>query len=134
MRRNFRVKQGVEIWIDDKFVDLHNMYSLSEIFYSMASSLLTMIFCRNKYPAPKDLVLPQKTVLVFSNLLHIEISDGLLSGHVNQLEEIGYKNPDDLDLDWLITDEKSSDEDHIVLRFQGDEFVRIGCEAANFNE
>lgn len=133
MKRNFRVEHGVEIWQDNKFIDLHNLYKLSEISYSMASSLLTIVFCRNKYLSPEGIVLPNRTVFVFSNLSYLEISRGLLSGKIEQLEEIGYKNPGDLDMDWLITENKSNSEDHIVLRFQGDELIRIGCEVAIFN-
>ncbi|KJS28275.1 MAG: hypothetical protein VR64_25210 [Desulfatitalea sp. BRH_c12] len=134
MKRNFRVEHGVEIWKGYKFIDLHNLYILSEIFYSMASSLLTIVFCRNKYPAPQGIVLPSRTVFVFSNLFYLEISNGLLSGNIKQLEEIGYKNPGDSNMDWLITEDKSKGGDHIVLRFQEDEFVRIGCDVVNFNE
>jgi hypothetical protein len=133
MRRDFKIKRGVEIWKDDIFVDLHNLYYLSDISFLMASALLTVCFSRNKYPKPQSISLPSKTIFVFTTISYLEISKGVLSGGANQLEEIGYKDSNDQNMDWLVTEDKSSELNHVVFRFQDDEFIRVDCENARFN-
>ncbi len=64
---------------------------------------------------------------------HLEISDGVLAGKAGELEEIGFKEPDDNDLNWLVDEEKASKTFHIVFAFQNDEYIRVGSETAYFS-
>jgi hypothetical protein len=132
MKRNFKIEHGVEIWKDYIFIDLHNLYELNKIILSKANKLLYIIFCRNKYPEPKSLKLPSKTMFVFRGIQHIEISDNFYNRDIKQLEEIGFKSPNDQNLDWLIPEAKSEKDDHIIFRFEEDEYIRISCDEAHF--
>ncbi len=132
MERNFKIKQGVEVWWGSKFVDLHNLYDFCDIVFSQANDMLTIVFRRNQFEVPKDLEIPKQVLFVFSGLQHLQVNDDLLHNRKLQLEEIGYKSPGDYNLDWLTTEDKSKEEDHIILRFQEDEFIRIGCDKAFF--
>ncbi|MBA3673949.1 MAG: hypothetical protein H0W75_03175 [Chitinophagaceae bacterium] len=44
------------------------------------------------------------------------------------IEEIGYKQKDDQDYDWLEQEEKSDETEHIIIRFESNDYIRIFCE------
>jgi hypothetical protein len=45
-------------------------------------------------------------------------------------EELGYKNPDDMDIDWLLQEQESSPDDHLVFTFSGGAFFRVHSQYA----
>jgi len=43
---------------------------------------------------------------------------------------MGYKNPDDIDDNWLMTEKQANSNDHLFLRFDKNDFIRIYCQEA----
>ncbi|MCI5072073.1 hypothetical protein MRY82_03885 [bacterium] len=48
------------------------------------------------------------------------------------LSEIGYKEPEDKDLDYIHNQEQSSDSSHIFIRFESDCYIRVYSDLIDF--
>jgi hypothetical protein len=53
---------------------------------------------------------------------------------VTTIQEIGYKDPDDKDLDWLNDERNFTANSQIIFRFENDEFIRVGAGIAEAKE
>jgi len=73
-------------------------------------------------------------VLDVNGVDRLELSDGVALGAVCDLEEIGFKNPDDNDLDWLVSESHATGEDHLVFSFGSKEYVRVHGERGHLEE
>ena len=69
--------------------------------------------------------------LAFSGVDYFEIGNEMIRQMDNQIEVIGFKNPDDRDIDWLLDQDQSKEEDHIVFVFSNDGHLRIHSDEAN---
>ncbi|MDX3774721.1 hypothetical protein QE250_11395, partial [Chromatiaceae bacterium AAb-1] len=69
----------------------------------------------------------------FLDVDYFELSPNFAGQLTCDLEEMGYKNPGDKDVDWLISENKSTEADHLLFRFSNDEFVRIHAKKAYFS-
>ncbi len=134
MERNFKVQlNGVEVERQGKLVDVHNFYDLRDVFFSLVGGILSVVFSRNDVKPVAAIELPREIVFSCFGVHHFEISDGVLAGKAEELEEIGFKEPEDNDLDWLATEEQASKTSHVILRFHNDEYIRVGSETAYFS-
>lgn len=133
MKKNFIVDQGVYIMKDGKCFDLHNNYHFWEcnIIPIKAMIYLNWLKLERKWVNAND---PTKIVMVFHNVSFFSISKDLVSEKIKTIQEIGYKEPDDKDLNWLNGDVNFESSYHIIFRFENDEFIRIEAEFAEVKE
>src|SRR5690606_23154457 len=66
----------------------------------------------------------------FQGVDYFELSQNFVKNLTVDIDEIGYKTPVDRNVDWLVGEDKSSADDHMIFRFTNDEFVRIHAEGA----
>jgi hypothetical protein len=64
-------------------------------------------------------------VLDIEGVDRLELSAGVTLGAVCDLDEIGFKNPDDDDLDWLVSESHATSSDHLVFSFGPKEHIRV---------
>ena len=133
MRKNFIVDQGVYLMWDDNYFDLHNNYQFSECNIKPAKRIVILNWLRleGKWIKPED---PNEIIIVFHNVSFFSISKDLITERIKTIQEIGYKEPDDGDLDWLNGDGNFKATYHIIFRFENDEFIRIHAEFAEVKE
>ena len=129
MKKNFIVDQGVYINIKNHCYDLHNNYEFIGCNIAPFKSIiyLTWIKLDRKWVKQSD---PNKIDIVFHDILTFSISNTFMTEKVSTIQEIGYKDPDDKDLNWLNSEEHISQTYQIIFRFENDEFIRVGAEVA----
>ena len=126
MKKNFIVDQGVYIKIKNNCYDLHNNYDFISCKFEPFKSIiyLTWLKLDTKWGNLSD---PSKIVIVFHNILSFSMSNAFMTEKVTTIQEIGYKDPDDKDLDWLNGEEYFNPNSQIIFRFENDEFIRVGA-------
>ncbi len=124
MDKNFVVDNAVAIDIEGSLYDLHNFYDFKELNIDAAIKVVSLLFVINSQTV-KDRQMYEKVSIKFRGVQYFELSQNFVSKITCDLEEIGYKNPGDMDVDWLIDENKSVESDHIFFRFANDEFIRI---------
>jgi hypothetical protein len=55
---------------------------------------------------------------------YLKLSEGFGTRRTVDVEEFGYKNPGDLDLEWLLREDQATPEDHFIIRLGSDDYVR----------
>lgn len=126
MIKNFIISSSVNLKFDGQEPDLHNCYRVQTITHCSQTRTFKIIFSQTYPPnAPTTLI-----TLEFSNTAILSVSENIFNLKEPYLEEMGYKNPDDTDLDWLIEQRKSTPDDHLILRFCDDEYIRVYCDRA----
>ena len=124
MTTPFRVNDSISISVGEKYYDLHNFFDFCGMETNEKGTMLTLLFLRN--PKFAEQVPGNKGIrLIFRDVTCVEKSPGVEKGNIKNLDEIGFKNPTDKNLDWLVESIKSAPEDHIVFRFEGDEYIRF---------
>lgn len=123
MIKNFTVAQGVEICAESKVVDIHNCYAFTKIEFEIIGRNLVLTFLRNDYGVKSGS--PTNVLLRFNEVQVFAVSEAFGSSTTTEVEEIGYKPPDDRNLDWLVPEDRRTDKDHIVIRLANDEFIRV---------
>lgn len=114
---------GIEI--NGCVYELHNFYDFRELRVDVGNNVVSLLFSINT-KAAKELNDGVVEILIkFQDIDYFEVSPKFASNLTYDLEEIGYKNSDDRDVDWLISENKSTDADHLLFRFVNDEFIRI---------
>jgi len=127
MKKNFIVGQSNEVVKDNNFYDLHNIYNFVEIRINTEKSQLKIIF------QPIDDFQKQQSsiVFVFHSLDYLELSKGFGTRKITTLEEVGYKEPNDYDTNWILSENQSSPEDHLFFRLSKDDYVRVYSKTVN---
>lgn len=64
---------------------------------------------------------------MFEQVQYFQQSEGLQLP--NSIQEIGFKEPNDLDVDWFM-ELPEAGTDHLLFRLEDDQFIRIGAEAS----
>lgn len=128
MEKDFLILDAVAIQIGSDYCDLHNDFDLSSLRVDFADRTLHLWFS----PAPTNSsATPNKNVsLSFYDIDYLSVSSALLARMTQDVVEIGYKNPDDFDHDWLIRESQATSADHLFIRFSGDEFIRVHSKVA----
>jgi hypothetical protein len=124
MDKNYLIDQTNAVSCEGYCIDLHNYYDFIKLDFEVETKSLFLSFILNSAYRITDQKVDNIT-LKFTNVNYFEISSEFVT-HINHsLCEVGYKNPDDQDLDWLLDERESNDSDHIVFRFANDQYIRL---------
>lgn len=125
MELAYTIEKSIELHTDGRWVDLHNDYDLVSALCEGSRASLHFVKRTADWVKATD---PDHLALVFEQVDYFERSQGTLlpTGLPTGIEEIGFKEPEDSDLDWLMGQPEVS-EVHILFRLYGDEYIRIGA-------
>ncbi|ODS22391.1 hypothetical protein AB835_14410 [Candidatus Endobugula sertula] len=124
MEKNFTIEQAISINCEDQNFDLHNCYDFKELKFEVATKTVILAFELNKSISGLDGSATSIT-FKFTGIDHFELSPQFANYVNHELSEMGYKNPDDTDYDWLVDESKSTNSDHIFFRLANDEYIRL---------
>lgn len=118
MIKNFKIIDAVALSFNGDCFDLHNDFKITQL--QVDKKDLKIEFASLKNDAKN-----KNIEIIFSEFSYFEsdvfpMTDGYLF-----VSEIGYKNPEDMDCDWLLRENLSVSADHLFFRFDGDHFLRI---------
>ncbi|TVQ84918.1 MAG: hypothetical protein EA357_01630 [Micavibrio sp.] len=131
MQKSFKIgKGGNDIIKADKAYDLHNLYDFVGVILKTKDRYLQLLFSPNSEYGEKE----PPVLLNFEDVDYLEFSPDFGTRTLSGLAEIGYKNPEDRDDDWLLNEEQAASGDHLFFRMDGDEFVRLHCRYADLIE
>lgn len=120
MQKNFTIGQSSELLHKGNSYDLHNRFDLERLSISPSRGL-TLLLCPNiEYGEGLPTIRIEAVKVDF-----LELSEGLGTRDLPGIEELGYKRPDDADLDWLMGEQNAKPEDHLVLRFSAEDYIRF---------
>jgi len=121
MKLAYTLDQSIALEIGKHYFDLHNDYELVSAIHDRTRCYLSFVKREAKWVKDQD---PTHLIVVFEQVTFFQVSVG--TRLPNSIEEIGFKGPDDWDLDWF---SQTSDAEtmHILFRLEADEFVRIGA-------
>lgn len=107
--------------------DIHNDYDFEKLVLDSQLNELNIYLVKAKgdWVKKED---PDRISISFKNLLHISFSVEFFNERSPTIEEIGYKSKDDFDYEWLKNDEQIETEDHLVIRFESNEHLRVYSE------
>lgn len=128
MKKNFVLDGAVEVIVDDCLYDLHNSYDFIKLEMDIESKVVVLLFSEadsNRWGRESS---SNTLSIKFQGVDYFELSPNFVKNLTVDLDEIGYKSPVDRNVNWLIGENKSSADDHIIFRFTNDEFVRIHAE------
>ncbi|MEJ1338508.1 MAG: hypothetical protein RPU40_06480 [Candidatus Sedimenticola sp. (ex Thyasira tokunagai)] len=130
MKKEFLLGQSNEVIKADKIYDLHNLYDFVGIALNGKDRQLRILF----EPSPSYGERSVSVSLVFNEIDYLELSSNFGSRVIQNLDEMGYKNPDDQDDEWLLDEQQSTPNDHLFIRFEGNDFIRVHCQHADIVE
>lgn len=131
MQRNFRVEGGgAELTGKFGFLDIHNAYELLGCDLNILKKSLSMRFISNEHAPPKN---PTSFRLFFENIEFFELRPfpGDISG--DEINEIGFKRPDDFNYEYWQDDSSEITDEHLVVWFW-EKIMRINAESATVDE
>lgn len=128
MKRNFVIRDAVAVDASEMYADLHNDFDLSEVSIFFGNRQVVLRF--ERYAGASSKTSPESVILEVSDVDFLSVSADALGVMNRDVVEIGYKSPGDFDHDWLITEGKSEEEDHLFIRLTGDGFIRVHGDAA----
>lgn len=123
MKRNFLIRDA--IIIDSSYIcaDVHNDFDLRGINIYLGNERVLFIFERNIDSGVS--AGPANFILDVTGVTFLSMVTGALGFASVDVVEIGYKNPDDFDHDWLVPESKAKNDDHLFIRLVGDNFIRV---------
>ena len=130
MKKEFLLGQSNEVIKAGKIYDLHNLYDFVGIVLKWKDRQLRMLF----EPRPDFREKGAPVSLVFEEIDYLELSLNCGSRVIQNLDEMGYKNPDDQDDEWLLDEQQSTPNDHLFIRLEGNDFIRVHCQHADIVE
>lgn len=125
MKKSFKIGQSNEIVVGDMVYDLHNCYDVAGVSMSGDG-----VFCMRFQPNPEWGMNCRAIAIEFARVDYLTFRIDPHSEETADLQEMGYKNPNDEDDSWLLSEDQSVPDDHLCLRFDGDNFVRIHSKEA----
>ena len=123
MIKNFKVMDAVALSFNNNYFDLHNNFKITHLQINKRD--LEIQFVSLKSDAKNKHI-----EIKFSELSYFESDVFPLANGYLFVSEIGYKNPEDMDRDWLLGENLSAPADHLFFRFDGDHFLRIFYQTA----
>ena len=124
MKLTYTLDQMIALQSGKGYFDLHNDYELVSALRDGARCYLHFVKRTAKWVKAPD---PSHLALVFEQVDYFQQSEGLQLP--NSIQEIGFKEPDDLDVDWFM-ELPEAETDHILFRLEEDHFIRIGAVAS----
>ncbi|GGF28936.1 hypothetical protein [Hymenobacter cavernae] len=124
MNLAYTLDQMIALQNGTGYFDLHNDYELVSAQLDVARCYLHFVKRTAEWVKVPD---PAHLVLTFEQVYYFQQSEGLQLP--TSIEEIGFKEPNDFDLDWFM-ERPESEKDHILFRLEDDQFIRIGAEAS----
>ncbi len=130
MKKNFMIGQSIEIVKSDKFYDLHNTYDFVGITLKGNSRRLQIFF----EPNPEYGKGQPPVLLNFEEIDYLEFSPNFGAQVICGLDEIGYKEPEDRDDDWLMDEQQATPNDHLFFRLDDCSFISVHCKYVDIIE
>jgi len=130
MKKGFEIGQSNEVIKADKIYDLHNMYNFIGVVLIAKDRRLHILFEPNPEYGKSQLPI----LLSFEEIDYLEFSPNFGTRIISGLDEIGYKNPEDRDDEWLMDEQQATCNDHLFFRMDGGDFIRIHCQNADIVE
>ena len=130
MKKTFIIDQSIALQVGNAYYDLHNMYDFMALHIKPKESLVVMKFKKILHVSMDK---PHQIQLSFNDVDFFEISSKIMQVKTMNLSEIGYKYPEDNDLDWLLNEDENSIVNHMIFRFEGDEYIRIHSKKVNLD-
>lgn len=131
MERNFKIEKEIELHVGEDWYDLKNDYFLSGLWVDATTGDVQIIF-ENQAKLGSPDSSGRRVAVVFSDVLHFEISESFVPRINTELLRIGFKDRSDGDIDWLLREEQCKKDDHLLFCLGNDEHVRIFARKAVF--
>ncbi|NWC00539.1 hypothetical protein HX882_32175 [Pseudomonas gingeri] len=126
MIKNFSIPDSVTLQINERVFDLHNDFNVYAVSKNFQENVLEVTFA-----STVEGIKPQERITVtFHEIDALLLSSNALNLAEPDLMEMGYKNPEDFDHDWINRESVSTSEDHLFFRLCGDEFIRLHSKSA----
>jgi hypothetical protein len=125
MEKNFEIGQSNEVLAGGKVYDLHNLYDLSEVRIGRSRDVWISFEANAEHGQGQP-----RLVLTFAGVDYLEFSPRFGARPVRNVDEMGYKNPDDRQDEWLLTEQQATRADHLFLRLGGGDFIRVHSQRA----
>ncbi len=130
MEKTFSLGQSNELIKAGKIYDLQNLYNFVGLVLKGKERQLQILFEPNLDSGNKG----SSVSLVFDEIDYLELSPNFGSRVITGLDEMGYKSPDDRDDEWLLSEQQSTLDDHLFVRLDGADFIRVHCKHADIVE
>jgi len=122
MQLTYTIDQCIALQLGTGYFDLHNDYVLVSALREGAWAYLHFVKRTDAWVKAPD---PSHVAVVFEQVGFFQVGEG--TQLPNSIEEIGFKEPDDLDPDsFMLQPEDVAS--HIIFRLENDQFIRIGAE------
>lgn len=128
MKKNFNVGQSNELLMAGKIYDIHNNYAFSSLLVMKNFTELSFEPDR-EWGAGEPLI-----TITFYRVKHFTLSDKFAVSDISHFEEVGYKGPDDQNLDFISGEQHADETSHLLFRFGSDQVIRIWAERALLSE
>ena len=127
MQKNFEIDNSIAIKNVNYYYDLHNCYDLIGLELNWRIKHLVIRFnkVQGEWIKADD---PHVIEMHFNDVSYLEISNGFFLKSKYSIDEIGFKKPGDRNYDWLLREDQSDLNDHLFLRMEGNEYLRVFSE------
>jgi hypothetical protein len=132
MKRNFSTYGGVVLQINNNSFDTHNDYSFDQFTINVIEKGFTIYF-KKKAEKRVDRKLPMTFSIDFDYFTLLKISGNFMSSDNLTIDQIGYKDKNDFDIDWLIEDENFNDDLDLIIRLVDNDYLRINAKTCVLN-
>jgi hypothetical protein len=130
MKKNFKVVDGIAIQFENFYLDLHNDYDVININIKIEEQTIVKLLFNKLNEKWVNKENPSSIVLEFEGLENLDFSENLFTTFSNTIEEIGYKDKNDKDYDWIQSESQSNIESNIFFRFENDGYIKIYSQSA----
>ena len=120
MQKNFTIDQSIEVLNDGSIYDLHNRFDFGDLSISSGRAATLLLRPHEEYGKGLPTIQIEAIDVDF-----LELSEGFGTRDLPGIEELGYKYPNDRDLDWLMTEYQAKPDDHLVVRFSAEDYIRF---------
>jgi hypothetical protein len=131
MKKNFKIQNGIYINYNEEVFDLHNNYDFKGFHFNTKKDTIILKWELNEGPWIKQSE-EMAITLECRDIQNFSVSTENSSSLIN-INEIGYVFPKEEIQEWLLSEENFVDNCHLVLRFEGDNFIRIDAGAINIS-
>ncbi len=122
--KNFVIENGVEVALEGApLIDLHNDFEFVGMIADVRSDRIELIF-----RSLDERELDMEVSLIFTKLEHVSVDNGVFVGQSGLVDEIGYKEAEDDDMDWLLPERGYREGAHFVVGFEKEQNLRIASE------